>query len=181
MLVEEESEESRVEGSGSIEEVSLGFRRMDRRISLGADLFLSTSLNSLTRMVGRRGSSGPYPILMIEKATSNGHRRADYEQPLREGKIEGGYALEVGRKGLEGLGKAVVNDISPTFTFKNQDPVWCRSNCEARFKPGLPIMRTMKVCFIIFSLVYVMCGYNNAIIIAFISIIQATIKLATHT
>ena len=41
------------------EEVSLGFRRVDRRISLGADLFLSTSLNSLTWMIGRRGSSGP--------------------------------------------------------------------------------------------------------------------------
>ena len=80
-----------------------------------------------------------------------------------------------------GLGKAAAKDISPTFTFKNQDPVWCRSNCEARFNPGLPILRTMKVCFIIFSLVYVMRGYNNAIIIAFMSIIQAVIKLASHT
>jgi len=48
---------------------------------------------------GRRGFSGPYPILMIEKATSNGHGCADYEQPLREGKIEGRYALEVAARG----------------------------------------------------------------------------------
>jgi len=77
------------------EEVSLGFRRMDRRISLGADLFLSTSLNSLTWMGGRRGSSRPYPILTIKKATSNGHGCADYEQPLREGGVGGRYVLEM--------------------------------------------------------------------------------------
>jgi len=105
------------------EEVSLGFRRMDRRISLDTDSFLSTSLNSLTWMVGRRGSSGPYPILMIEKATSNGHGYADYEQLLREGEIQGRYALEMACERLEGLSKATVKDISPMFTSKNQDPV----------------------------------------------------------
>ena len=150
-------------------------------MSPNAHSFLSTSLNLMMRMGGHRGSSGPYPIPMIEKATSNGHGRADYEQPLRGGKIEGRYALEMARERLEGLGKAAVKDISPTFTFKNQDPVWYRSNCEARFNLGLPILWTMKVWFIIFSLVYIMCGYNNAIIIAFMSIIQAVIKLASHT
>ena len=98
-------------------------------MSLDVHSFLSTSLNLLMRMGGRRGFSGPYPILMIEKATSNGHGRADYEQPLRRGEIEGRYALEMARERLKGLGKAAVNDISPTFTFKTQDPVWCWSNC----------------------------------------------------
>ena len=110
-------------------EVSLGFRRVDRRISLGADLFLSTSLNSLTRMVGRRGSSGPYLILMIEKATSNDHGYADYGRPLREGGIEGRYALEMACERLEGLSNATVKDIPPMFTSKNQDPDRCLSNC----------------------------------------------------
>ena len=82
------------------EEVSLGFRRMDRRISLGVHSFLSTSLNLLMRMGGRRGSSGPYPILTIEKATSNGCGCADYEQPLREGGIGGKYGLEMARERL---------------------------------------------------------------------------------
>ena len=98
-------------------------------MSLDVHSFLSTSLNLLMRMGGRRGSSGPYPILMIEKATSNGHGCADYEQPLREGKIEGRYALEMAREWLEGLGKAAVKDISPMFTSKNQDPDRCLSNC----------------------------------------------------
>jgi len=83
---------------------------------LNAHLFLSTSLNSLMGMGGRRGSSGPYPILTIEKAMSNGHGCADYEQPLREGGIGGSYELEMARERLERLGKAAVKDISPTFT-----------------------------------------------------------------
>jgi len=39
-----------------------------------------------------------------------------------------------------------------------------------------PRQRTMKVCFIFLSLVYIMCGYYNAIVIAFMSIIQAAIN-----
>jgi len=98
-------------------------------MSLDVHSFLSSSLNLLMRMGGRRGSSGPYPILMVEKATSNGHGCADYEQPLRKGKIEGRYALEMACERLDGLSKATVKDISPMFTSKNQDPIWCRSNC----------------------------------------------------
>jgi len=98
-------------------------------MSLDVHSFLSTSLNLLMRMGGRRGSSGSYPILMIEKATSNDHGYADYEQRLREDEIDGRYALEMACERLEGLSKATVKDISRMFTSKNQDPVWCRSNC----------------------------------------------------
>ena len=91
-------------------------------MSLDVHSFLSTSLNLLMRMGRRRGSSGPYPILMVEKATSNGHGCADYEQPLREGKIEGRYALEMACERLEGLSKATVKDISPMLRPKTKTP-----------------------------------------------------------
>jgi len=102
MLVEEDNEESRVEGSGSIEFARGGVAEIqeDRRMSLNAHLFLLTLLNLLMRMGSRHGSSGPYPILTIEKATSNGCECADYEQPFREGGIGGKYGLEMARERL---------------------------------------------------------------------------------
>jgi len=84
-----------VVASSFCEEVSLGFRRMDRRISLDADSFLSTSIILLMGWGGRGGSCGPCDILTNEKATSNGHGCADYELPLREGGTGGRYQLEM--------------------------------------------------------------------------------------
>jgi len=58
-------------------------------MSLDAHSFLSTSLNSLMGWV--------VGVVLIGHATSNGHGCADYEQPLREGRIGGRYELEMVR------------------------------------------------------------------------------------
>lgn len=65
-------------------------------------------------MSGRRGPYGPYPILTIEEATSDGHGCTDYDEPLREGETSGGYALEMAHKRLEEHGNAA-KDVSPTL------------------------------------------------------------------
>ena len=122
MLLEEDEEGSKIEGR--LADSSIEFARGgvvesqdDRRMSLEAPSFLSTSSTSSSmRMGGRRGSYGPYPILTIEEATSDGHGCADYDEPLREGEIGGRYALEMARERLEGLGKAAAKDVSPSST-----------------------------------------------------------------
>ena len=126
MLLEEDEEGCKIEGR--LEDRSIEFARGgvvesqdDRRMSLKAPSFLSTSSTlSSMRMGGHRGSYGPYPILTIEEATSDGHGCADYDEPLREGEIGEDMHWRWPERGWKGWAKAAAMDVSPSSTPMNK-------------------------------------------------------------